>query len=411
MHDAQVRAVSHRGKGPRNGDDALVPAAAINCGGNAPIRRVEGHVRTLVVFDTALGLDYYGDLLFLRGDGGVMVEENGTTIDVVGIGNAIVDVVSHAADELVTELGLAKGAMTLIDTEQAEEIYERLGPGVEVSGGSCANSIAGLASLGAATAFIGRVRDDQLGEIFAHDIRSIGVTFTASPAESGPPTARCLILVTPDAQRTMCTYLGASVDFGAADLDQGLIARGGVTYLEGYLWDPPSARAAFRQAMDAARAAGRTVALTLSDPFVVERHRDDLLASLESGQIDILFANEMEICSLYETDDFGAAAAQVGELDVLAALTRGENGSRLLQNGEVADVPAAPVEHVVDTTGAGDLYAAGVLFGIARGLDLETCGRLGSIAAAEAISHMGPRPEADLKELVRPLLEDLPRGG
>ncbi len=334
-----------------------------------------------------------------------MGQANGATIDVVGIGNAIVDVVSHAEDELVEELGLAKGAMTLIDTERAELIYKRLGPGVEVSGGSCANTIAGLASLGAETAFIGRVRDDQLGEIFAHDIRSIGVTFRTPPATSGPPTARCLILVTPDAQRTMCTYLGASVDFGEGDLDGGLIAEGGVTYLEGYLWDPPSARAAFREAMGAARAAGRSVALTLSDPFVVDRHRDELRAEIESGHIDILFANEVEICSLYETDDFETAAARVAEIGILAALTRGAHGSRIVRGDESHDIPIEPVDAVIDTTGAGDLYAAGVLFGVARGLDLETCGRLGSIAAAEAISHMGPRPEVDLAELSRPVLE------
>jgi sugar/nucleoside kinase (ribokinase family) len=348
-------------------------------------------------------------LVFDPFNGGVMVEVNGATIDVLGIGNAIVDVVSHADDELVTELGLAKGAMTLIDTEQAEAIYRRLGPGVEVSGGSCANTIAGLASLGATTAFIGRVRDDQLGQIFAHDIRSIGVTFNSAPAASGPPTARCLILVTPDAQRTMCTYLGASVDFGVDDLEPDLIARSGVTYLEGYLWDPPSARDAFRRAMSDARAEGRAVALTLSDPFVVDRHRAELRAELESGRIDILFANDAEIRSLYETDDFDAASAQVAELGLVAALTRGASGSRVQRGSEVADVPAERIGEVVDTTGAGDLYAAGVLYGISEGFDLETCGRLGSIAAAEAISHIGPRPEVDLKELVAPLLVGMGR--
>lgn len=339
-----------------------------------------------------------------------MAQANGTAIDVVGIGNAIVDVVSHAEESLIEELELPKGAMTLIDTEQAELIYERLGPGVEVSGGSCANTIAGLASLGASTAFIGRVRDDQLGAIFTHDIRSIGVHFHTPPAESGPPTARCLILVTPDAQRTMCTFLGASVDFSVEDLDSELIAAGGVTYLEGYLWDPPGARAAFAQAMGDAREAGRSVALTLSDPFVVERHRDDIRATIESGRVDILFANEVEIGSLYETDDFGAAAERVAALGIVAALTRGEQGSLIVSGEESHEIAPATVEQVVDTTGAGDLYAAGFLFGYSRGLDLATCGTLGSIAAAEAISHMGPRPEADLAELVRSTLANAGSG-
>ena len=323
--------------------------------------------------------------------------------DVLGIGNAIVDVLTHGEEDLIDRLGLRKGTMTLIDEGQAEAIYASMGPGIEVSGGSCANTIAGLASLGARTAFVGRVRDDELGRIFAHDIRSIGVEYRTLPAPDGISTARCLIVVTPDAERTMGTFLGASVDLGPDDVDEEMVAASAVTYLEGYLWDAPKAKEAFRRAMAAAHGAGRRVALTLSDPFVVDRHRDELREVVER-EIDILFANEDEIVSLYEADDFEEAVERGRASCEIAAVTRSEAGSVIVRGEETHRVEAREVEHVVDTTGAGDLYAAGFLFGLTRGHDLDTCGRLGSIAAAEVIAHMGPRPEEDLAALVAPAL-------
>lgn len=324
-------------------------------------------------------------------------------LDVLGIGNAIVDVLAHADESMPGELGLHKGAMTLVDAEGAARIYGRMAPAVEVSGGSCANTIAGLAALGAGTAFIGKVRDDQLGAIFTHDIRSIGVEFGTRPATEGPATARCHILVTPDAERTMATYLGASVELGPADVDEALVADARVTYLEGYLWDAPRAKEAYFVAMAAAHRAGRAVALTLSDPFVVERHRAELRAVV-SDEIDILFANEEEIRSLYLTADFDEAVERAREAVGVAAITRSGAGSVVVSGERTVTVPAEAVADVVDTTGAGDLYAAGFLYGLTRGLDLEVCGRLGSIAAAEVIGHMGPRPEADLAALVAPAL-------
>ena len=323
--------------------------------------------------------------------------------DVLGIGNAIVDVLAHGDDALIERLGLHKGTMTLIDAEQAEAIYAGMGPAVEVSGGSCANTIAGLAALGATTAFVGKVRDDQLGRIFAHDIRSIGVDYGTAPGDGGVATARCLIVVTPDAERTMGTFLGASIELSSDDLDEEMVTASRVTYLEGYLWDAPKAKAAFRRAMAAAHAAGRKVALTLSDPFVVDRHRDELRAAVERD-VDILFANEDEIRSLYEVESFDEAAERVRASCEIAALTRSGAGSVIVSGDQTHRVAADIVTEVVDTTGAGDLYAAGFLFGYTRGLGLEVCGRLGSIAAAEAIGHMGPRPEADLAALVAPAL-------
>jgi sugar/nucleoside kinase (ribokinase family) len=321
-----------------------------------------------------------------------------TDFAVAGIGNALVDVIASVDDAFVEAQGFPHGAMTLIDLDRAEAIYADMPPAQETSGGSCANTIAGLASFGASSAFIGRVRDDQLGDVYTHDLRSLGVYFEVAPATAGPATGRCLIMVTPDAQRTQCTYLGASTFIAPEDVDPGVVARSQVTYLEGYLWDQPSAKDALRKAAAAARDANRRVALTLSDPFCVDRHRSEFRALVEH-EIDVLFANEVEICSLYETGDFDTALQRVRPYCQIAALTRSELGSVVLSGDEVHVVDAHPVDRVVDTTGAGDQYAAGFLYGLTRGHDLATCGRLGSAAAAEVISHFGARPMVSLAEL------------
>ena len=321
-------------------------------------------------------------------------------IDVVGIGNAIVDVIAHADEPFLAEESLAKGAMTLIDAERADALYQKMGPAIESSGGSAGNTMAGIASLGGAGGYIGKVRDDLLGEVFRHDITAIGVRFDTPAAGSGPGTARCLVMVTPDGQRTMATYLGACVELGPEDIDADLIGAARITYLEGYLFDPPRAQAAFRAAAAIAHRAGRRVALSLSDPFCVGRHRA-AFRELVAGEIDILFANQHEICSLYETDDFDAAAASVRRHVAVAALTRSEKGSLVLADGETHKVGAAPVARIVDTTGAGDLYASGFLYGLTRGLPLPTCGAIGSLCAAEIISHVGARPEGELHRLVK----------
>lgn len=321
-------------------------------------------------------------------------------IDVVGIGNAIVDVIAHAEEAFIAREGLSKGAMTLIDAARAEALYQKMGPAIEASGGSAGNTLAGLASLGGKGAFIGKVRDDLLGKVYRHDITAIGVKFETPAAADGPATARCLIVVTPDGQRTMGTYLGACVELGPEDIDAELVAAAQVVYLEGYLFDPPSAKAAFRRAAAIAHGAGRKVALSLSDPFCVDRHRGEFRHLVEA-EVDILFANEAEICSLYETHDFERAGAQVKGHVEIAALTRSALGSLVLGRGEEHRVAAAPVGRVVDTTGAGDLYASGFLYGLTRGLPLPICGRIGSLCAAEIISHMGARPEADLAQLLR----------
>jgi len=320
-------------------------------------------------------------------------------IEVLGIGNAIVDVIANASDEFLVQHGMDKGGMALIDEERAAAIYTAMGPGIEASGGSAGNTIAGIASLGGKAAYIGRVRDDELGEIFAHDLRSIGVRFETAAATSGPSTARCLILVTPDAQRTMNTFLGACADLAPDDIDEALVRSAGIVYLEGYLFDRPLAKEAFRKAATIARDAGRRVALTLSDSFCVHRYRDEF-RELIAQHVDILFANEAELQALYETENFDAAARDLGSQVSIAAVTRSAAGSVLLSGGERIDVPAAPVAQVIDTTGAGDLYAAGVLFGLSRGLPLAECGRLGSIAAAEIISHFGARPQVTLADLI-----------
>ena len=326
-----------------------------------------------------------------------------TRYHVAAIGNAIVDVLAHADDKALSDLGLAKGVMTLIDTETAERIYAAMGSGIEMSGGSAANTVAGIASLGGKAAYIGKVRDDQLGGVFAHDIRAVGVDFTTAPAREGLQTARCLILVTPDAQRTMQTYLGACVALGPDDVDSETIAGAEITYLEGYLWDPPPAKQAFLKAAKIAHDAGRKVALSLSDPFCVERHRAEFL-DLVAGHIDILLANEAEIMSLYQTQIFDDAVRAVRGHCEIAALTRSAQGSVIVSGEQVIAVPAEKVAHVVDTTGAGDLYAAGLLYGLTHGHDLTTSARLGGLAAAEVISHMGARPERSLKDLARALL-------
>lgn len=320
------------------------------------------------------------------------------TLDILGIGNAIVDVLAPTPDAFLAERGLPKGGMSLISTEQAEALYAAMPAGVESSGGSAANTCAVAAALGARVGFLGKVAGDTLGTVFAHDIRAAGVHFPTPPLAGGAPTARCLILVTPDGQRTMNTYLGACVSFGEADVDEAEVARAGIVYLEGYLFDPPAAQAAFRKAARAARAAGRQVAITLSDPFCVGRHRDAFLDFVKRDA-DILFANEAEVTALYGTEGFEEAAAQAARDVAIAALTRSEHGSVILSGGARIAVPAAPAT-VVDTTGAGDAYAAGFLAAHARGLGLAQAGRWGSVAAAEVIGHYGARPQADLKALV-----------
>lgn len=317
--------------------------------------------------------------------------------DILCIGNAIVDVVARTDDAFLSRHDMRKGGMALIDEAAAEALYAVMPPGIETSGGSAANTAAVAAGLGARVAYLGKVADDQLGGVFRHDITAGGVHFPSSPLLGGAPTARCLILVTPDAQRTMNTFLGACVTLGEADVDGTLVADSAVTYLEGYLFDPPAAQAAFYRAAAAAHAAGRKVALTLSDAFCVDRHRA-AFRKLVAGEVDILFANEAEICSLYEQSEF-AAAAQAARHDVgLAVLTRSEAGSLIVTPEQRIEIEAAPSE-VVDTTGAGDAYAAGFLAALTAGRALEICGRLGSAAAAAAISQYGARPQGDLRPL------------
>jgi sugar/nucleoside kinase (ribokinase family) len=320
--------------------------------------------------------------------------------DVVGIGNAIVDIISRCDDGFLSKHDLAKGFMRLIDAEEANRLYAAMGPAVERSGGSVANTIAGLASFGAKCGFIGRVAVDQFGGIFRHDIRSQGVAYETAPATDGAPTARCLILVTPDGERTMNTFLGASVDLTANDIDQAMIENSKIIYLEGYLFDRHQAKEAFRDAAGRARRVGVKVALSLSDAFCVNRHRDDFRRLVREGA-DIVFANEKEITSLYQVNSFEAAANAALQDCEMAVLTRSEEGSVIVASGETIEIPADAVPQVVDVTGAGDLYAAGFLYGLTRGLPLETCGRLGSLAAAEVIGHIGARPESPLRKLAK----------
>jgi len=321
------------------------------------------------------------------------------SVDVLALGNAIVDVLSHVDDAVIDGLPVNKGGMTLIGAVEAQDLYGTLGPGVECSGGSAANTVVGAAMLGVRTAFVGRVRDDQLGQVFTHDIRAAGVRFDTAPATDGPETAVCMVMVTPDAHRTMCTHLGASIELGPDDVDEALVRDSAVLYLEGYLWDPPGAREAMRRAIHIAKDEGRAVALSLSDPFAVDRHRADFL-DLVDNDVDILFANEHELTSLYGTDDLDRAFNEVMPLVKVAACTRGEHGAVIVGDGETHVIPAEPAGQVVDTTGAGDLFAAGFLAGWTQGRNLHDCGRMGAVAAAEVISHLGARPEADLRALV-----------
>jgi sugar/nucleoside kinase (ribokinase family) len=321
------------------------------------------------------------------------------TRDVLGIGNAIVDVIARAEDDFLLRQGMRKGGMALIDEAQAHAIYDAMGPATEISGGSAANTIAGLASFGARAAFLGKVKDDQLGGAFAHDIRAAGVSYTTAPAADGPATARCYILVTPDGERTMNTYLGAAQHLSPADVDEALVASAAITYLEGYLWDPRNAKDAFVKAARLAHAADRRVALTLSDAFCVDRWRDEFLQLMRSRTVDLVFANEAELRSLYQTSDFDAALAALRQDAELAVVTRSEKGCLVVSREHTEAVPASPVERVVDTTGAGDLFAAGFLFGLARGAELRDAARLGALAAAEVIQHLGARPETSLRTL------------
>jgi sugar/nucleoside kinase (ribokinase family) len=319
------------------------------------------------------------------------------TLDVVGIGNAIIDLIAHAEDDFLDQHQLAKGGLTLIDEPTAERLYAAMGPATRASGGSAGNTIAGLGSLGAACGYIGKLRDDELGAAYRHDLLAGGVRFTTAMASDGPATARCIIFVTSDAERTMNTYLGACVNLTAADIDEALVASARITYLEGYLYDEPHAKDAFHRAADIAHDAGRKVALSLSDAFCVMRHREAFL-DLVANRIDILFANETELLALFETDDIEAALAEVSGMVDLAAVTLGAQGSVVVRGTERISSPAASVARVVDTTGAGDLYAAGFLYGLTRDLPLGECARIAGLAAAEVISHFGARPETPLRE-------------
>ncbi|MCJ2187550.1 adenosine kinase [Novosphingobium beihaiensis] len=322
------------------------------------------------------------------------------SLDVIAIGNAIIDVIANCEDSLIEELGLARGGMMLIDDEQASSLYEAMGPAREISGGSAANTLAGLAQLGAKCGFIGQVAQDQLGDVFTHDIRAGGIHFDVPAREGNPPTARCLIFVTPDGQRTMNTFLGASHYLPAEALDEALIADAAVLYLEGYLWDPEEPRAAMRKAIAAARAAGRKVAFTPSETFVIDRHRADFLDLIDAGQIDVLFCNEHEMAALTGEADFEAGIAALAPRIPVLVVTRSADGAVAVANGVRSQVAAEPIDKVVDTTGAGDLFAAGFLFGHVRGKPVEDCLRMGAICASEIISHYGARAEASLKDLV-----------
>lgn len=319
--------------------------------------------------------------------------------DVLAIGNALVDVIATAAPDFLATNDIPKGSMRLIDADEAERLYTLIGPTREVSGGSAANTVAGIAAMGGKPAFVGRVAADQLGEVFAHDIRAAGVSFDVAPLHDGPPTGRCLIVVTPDGDRTMSTYLGATQQLDVGDIDEAAVRAAAVLYLEGYLWDPERPRAAMRKAIDIARAAGRKVAFTLSDVFCVEGHRDDFLALL-GGHVDVMFGNEHEVCALYRTKNIDEAMAELGQHATIAVVTRSADGAVVLANGERHIVPSHPPTALVDTTGAGDLFAAGFLTGLVAGRSLPDCARQGTIAASEIIAHYGARPERDLRALV-----------
>jgi sugar/nucleoside kinase (ribokinase family) len=319
--------------------------------------------------------------------------------DILGIGNAIVDVIAPCDDDFLVANGLHKGAMQLIDESRAQALFAAMGQTTVTSGGSAANTIIGAALLGCRAAFIGKARADELGRLFAHDIRAAAVAYATPLADAGSASARCLIFVTPDGQRTMNTYLGACQDLSEADVDEKMVAAAAITYLEGYLWDPPAAKAAFRKAARIAHGARRKIALSLSDAFCVDRYRDEFLALIRDGNLDIVFANESELHALYQTADFDTAVAQLRRENILAVVTRSDKGSLVVTPETTLAVDAFQVPRVVDTTGAGDLFAAGFLTGLTRGRDLTTCARLGALAAAEIIQHFGARPQADLRAL------------
>jgi sugar/nucleoside kinase (ribokinase family) len=322
-------------------------------------------------------------------------------IDVLTLGNAIVDVLAHTDDAFLVDRNLHKGSMQLIDEARAEELYAAMGPATIISGGSGANTAVGVASLGARAAFIGKVRDDELGRLYTHDLHAVGVAFDVPPAQDGPATARSFILVTPDGERTMNTYLGASQHLGPEDVNPHTVRAARIVYLEGYLWDPPQAKKAFRKAMTIAHEAGNLVALTLSDAFCVDRYRDEFLGLIREGDVDILFANIHELKSLYQTADEATALAALREESVLGVVTRSAEGALVVTREETRGVPAHPIAELVDTTGAGDLFAAGFLAGLASGLDRLDCARLGGLAASEVIQHLGARPQTSLRDLAR----------
>lgn len=322
------------------------------------------------------------------------------TYDVLTVGNAIVDIIATTEDDFLVNEEIIKGAMNLIDADRAEHLYSVMGPAIEASGGSAGNTAAGIASLGGNAAYFGKVCDDHLGGVFTHDIRAIGVAYDTQKLKSEPPTARSMIFVTPDGERSMNTYLGACMKLGPEDIEADKVAGSAVTYFEGYLWDPPRAKDAIRQAAEIAHKNDRQVSMTLSDPFCVDRFRDEFLELMRSGTVDIVFANEAEVKSLYQTASLEAAIEAIRVDCSIAAVTVGENGSYAITKNETHKVDAFPIEKLVDTTGAGDLYASGFLFGLTHGRDLATCAKLGGLAAAEVIQHIGPRPQASLKELV-----------
>jgi sugar/nucleoside kinase (ribokinase family) len=324
-----------------------------------------------------------------------------TRYDVLGIGNAIVDMLARTDDDFLVQHKMPKGSMSLIDEARAQAIYDAMGPTTEISGGSAANTIAGVASFGGRAAFVGKVKDDELGRAFTHDIRAMGVAFNTPLAKDGPSTARSYILVTPDGERTMNTYLGAAQNLSPADVAEDEIASAAITYLEGYLWDPKDAKEAFRKAARIAHREGRTVALTLSDSFCVDRYRAEFIDLLKNGTVDLLFANEHELKSLYETADFDVALESLRKDARLAVVTRSEKGAVVIEGASTDAVPVFPVERVVDATGAGDLFAAGFLHGYAKGLPHADSARLGALAASEVISHIGARPERRLADLAR----------
>ena len=319
--------------------------------------------------------------------------------DVLGLGNAIVDVIARADDDFLQREGLGKGSMSLVDEARAKHLYDRMGAGTIISGGSAANTIVGIASFGGKTAFIGKVKQDQAGNAFTHDIQAVGVSFSTSAAVAGPATAHCLVLVTPDGERTMNTFLGACQNLTVADVEKATVESAAITYLEGYLWDPPHAKEAFVKAASIAHGAGRKVALTLSDSFCVDRYRDEFLELIRNKTVDIVFANQHELKALYLSADLDSAVTALREENVLGIVTLSEAGSLVVTRDSTRAVPAFPIDKIVDTTGAGDLFAAGFLYGLSTNRDYADCARLGALAAAEVIQHFGARPEQGLRQL------------